>query len=184
MPDSPKLFNPDSLTEIKTKKKAWQQQAFDGQKKQDAECHTLSAIPVKPLYTPEDLSSLNYNQDLGFPGEEPFVRGVYPSMYRGRGWTLRQLAGFGTAEKTNERYKFLLEEGATGINGVFDYPTLRGFDSTEPMARADAGRGGVATSMGAQPANARLMAATIVSAADIDLTLTPLSFWFLGMEVC
>jgi methylmalonyl-CoA mutase N-terminal domain/subunit len=144
MPGSQKLFNPDSLIEIKKKKKAWQQQAFGSQKAPDDQYHTLSGIPVKPLYTPEDLSSLNYNQDLGFPGEEPYVRGVYPSMYRGRGWTLRQLAGFGPAEETNERYKFLLQEGATGINGVFDYPTLRGFDSTDPMARADVGRGGVA----------------------------------------
>ena len=69
MPGSQKLFNPDSLIEIKKKKKAWQQQAFDGQNKQDTECHTLSGLPVKPLYTPEDLSNLDYNQDLGFPGE-------------------------------------------------------------------------------------------------------------------
>jgi methylmalonyl-CoA mutase N-terminal domain/subunit len=96
------------------------------------------------LYTPDDVSDLNYHEDLGLPGEEPYVRGVYANMYRGRGWTLRQLAGFGPAEETNKRYKFLLQEGATGINGVFDYPTLRGFDTTDPMARADAGRGGVA----------------------------------------
>jgi methylmalonyl-CoA mutase N-terminal domain/subunit len=95
------------------------------------------------LYTPEDIANLDYLGDLGFPGEEPYVRGVHPNMYRGRTWTLRQLAGFGPPEETNARYKFLLKEGATGINGVFDYPTLRGYDSTDPLARADAGRGGV-----------------------------------------
>ncbi len=99
---------------------------------------------VKLLYTPEDTAGLDYLRDLGFPGKEPFVRGVYPTMYRGRKWTIRQLAGFGPPEETNKRYKFLLDQGATGINAVFDYPTLRGYDSTDPLGRADAGRGGVA----------------------------------------
>jgi methylmalonyl-CoA mutase N-terminal domain/subunit len=144
MTDSTKLFNSKALKNIGERKKAWQKQVFDLQKKQPQDCHTLSDIPIKLLYTPEDISDLNYLQDLGLPGEEPFVRGVYPTMYRGRSWTLRQLAGFGPAEETNKRYKFLLKEGANGINGVFDYPTLRGYDSTDPIARADAGRGGVA----------------------------------------
>jgi methylmalonyl-CoA mutase N-terminal domain/subunit len=144
MPDSEKLFNPEILEEIRKQVITWQQKAFDGSANQDTECYSLSGLPVKALYTPDDLSDLDYDQEIGFPGAEPFVRGVYPSMYRGRGWTLRQLAGFGPAEQTNERYKFLLKEGATGINGVFDYPTLRGFDSTDPIARADVGRGGVA----------------------------------------
>jgi len=103
-----------------------------------------SGIEIKPLYTPSDTNEVEYDNDLGFPGKPPFVRGVYPTMYHGRTWTMRQLAGFGPPEETNKRYKFLLKEGATGINGVFDYPTLRGFDSTDPFARADAGRGGVA----------------------------------------
>jgi methylmalonyl-CoA mutase N-terminal domain/subunit len=144
MTDTTKLFNPDAIESIKAEKKAWQEQTFGPQKKQDDDFQTLSAIPVQPLYTPADVSDLNYIQDLGLPGQEPFVRGVYPTMYRGRSWTIRQLAGFGPPEETNQRYKFLLKEGANGINGVFDYPTLRGFDSTDPMARADAGRGGVA----------------------------------------
>ncbi|MHB8763379.1 MAG: acyl-CoA mutase large subunit family protein [Deferrisomatales bacterium] len=105
---------------------------------------TGSGIPVEPLYTPRHLAGLDYLRDLGFPGEFPYRRGVYPDMYRGRAWTQRQLAGFGPAEETNRRYKFLLAQGADGVNGVFDYPTLRGYDSTDPEARADAGRGGVA----------------------------------------
>ncbi|NTW35740.1 MAG: methylmalonyl-CoA mutase, partial [Syntrophobacteraceae bacterium] len=84
------------------------------------------------------------HRDLGYPGAPPFTRGVHPTMYRGRLWTMRQLAGFGPPEETNKRYKLLLSQGATGINGVFDYPTLRGFDSDHPEAEADVGRGGVA----------------------------------------
>jgi methylmalonyl-CoA mutase N-terminal domain/subunit len=144
MPDSTNLFNPEEIDNIIKNKKTWQARTSESHKEQQADCRTLSGIPIELLYTPDDVSDLNYFRDLGLPGEEPFVRGVYPNMYRGRSWTLRQLAGFGPAEETNERYKFLLKEGATGINGVFDYPTLRGFDSTDPMARADAGRGGVA----------------------------------------
>ena len=144
MTDTKKLFNPDAVKNIKAEKKAWQAQTFGLQKKRNDDFHTLSGIPIQPLYTPADVSDLNYMQDLGLPGKEPFVRGVYPTMYRGRNWTIRQLAGFGPPEETNKRYKFLLKEGASGINGVFDYPTLRGYDSTDSIARADAGRGGVA----------------------------------------
>jgi methylmalonyl-CoA mutase N-terminal domain/subunit len=144
MPDSEKLFNPKSIENIKKNKKTWQARTSASSIEKQEDCRTLSGIPVNMLYTPDDVSDLNYHKDLGLPGEEPYVRGVYPNMYRGRGWTLRQLAGFGPAEETNKRYRFLLKEGATGINGVFDYPTLRGCDSTDPMARADAGRGGVA----------------------------------------
>jgi methylmalonyl-CoA mutase N-terminal domain/subunit len=106
--------------------------------------NTSSGIPIQPLYTTDDLDDLDYRRDLGYPGEPPFTRGVHPTMYRGRLWTMRQLAGFGPPEETNKRYKLLLSQGATGINGVFDYPTLRGFNSDHPDAEADAGRGGVA----------------------------------------
>jgi methylmalonyl-CoA mutase N-terminal domain/subunit len=144
MPDSTKSFNPDHIKNNKTTKKQPKDPVFGAQKEPPVTLQTASGIPLKSVYTPEDISDLDYNRQIGLPGQEPFVRGVYPSMYRGRSWTLRQLAGFGPAEETNKRYKFLLKEGATGINGVFDYPTLRGFDSTDPIARADAGRGGVA----------------------------------------
>jgi len=144
MAGSMKSINPDRTQNKKTTKKSQKYQAPDALKEPPATLQTASGIPLKPLYTPEDISGLDYNRQIGLPGEEPFVRGIYSSMYRGRSWTLRQLAGFGPAEETNRRYKFLLQQGATGINGVFDYPTLRGFDSTDPIARADAGRGGVA----------------------------------------
>lgn len=105
---------------------------------------SLSGFDVKLLYKPQDIADMDFAADLGNPGEFPFVRGVYPTMYRGRTWTQRQLAGFGYAQATNERYRFLLEAGAGAINGIFDYPTLRGYDSSDPLAEADVGRGGVA----------------------------------------
>lgn len=143
---SSKLFNQDSIKKCDDARDRWKQKVSEFEKKpnNDEEHKTLSGIPVEPMYTPEHVADMDYIDDLGFPGEAPFVRGVHPTMYRGRTWTMRQLAGFGTPEHSNERYKLLLKEGATGINGIFDYPTLRGYDSTDPMARADCGRGGVA----------------------------------------
>ena len=139
-----KLLNDDAIHELTREKEQREEEVYSKAKEQDKRYKTLSGLPVEPLYTPEHISQMDYIQDLGFPGEGPYVRGVYPTMYRGRTWTIRQLAGYGPPEETNKRYKFLLKEGSTGINGVFDYPTLRGYDSTDPMARADVGRGGVA----------------------------------------
>lgn len=138
------LFNARAIHDISDQRERWQQECYGSAEKGETVFKTLSGLEVKPLYTPQDNAGIDYCRDLGFPGEAPFVRGVYPTMYRGRTWTRRQLAGFGPPEETNRRLRFLLEQGATGINTVFDYPTLRGYDSTEPQARADAGRGGVA----------------------------------------
>lgn len=135
------LFNKLSLRGVAGHRKRWSDCLSEEGK---AASKTLSGIPVNPIYAPDDLPDFDYGECLGFPGEAPFTRGVYHTMYRGRTWTQRQLAGFGPPEETNQRYKFLLAQGATGINGVFDYPTLRGYDSTDPEARADVGRGGVA----------------------------------------
>jgi len=140
----PKLFNRKALEQIDTEHAKWRMDVYHTSKERGETFKTLSDISVDPVYTPCNLHLMDYVRDLGFPGQEPFVRGVYPTMYRGRLWTIRQLAGFGPPEETNKRYKLLLKEGATGINGVFDYPTLRGLDSTDPYAQADAGRGGVA----------------------------------------
>jgi methylmalonyl-CoA mutase N-terminal domain/subunit len=98
----------------------------------------------KPLYTPEDLTGLDYRRDLGYPGEYPYTRGVQADMYRGRTWTMRQFAGFGTAVDTNQRYKFLLDRGTTGLSVAFDMPTIMGYDSDHPMAAGEVGRCGVA----------------------------------------
>ena|GEM_PF-306009 len=138
------LFRDDSLSAIRLDEDRWRRTVYSSKQERLISFKTLSGIPIEPIYTPLDVADLDYLQHLGFPGEEPFVRGVHSNMYRGRTWTRRQLAGFGPAEETNKRYKFLLDAGADGINGVFDYPTLRGYDSTDPLAYADAGRGGVA----------------------------------------
>ena len=105
---------------------------------------TVSGLEVKPLYTPDDLASLDYGKDLGLPGAYPFTRGPYSTMYRGRLWTRRQIAGFGTAQATNQRYRFLLSHGQTGISTDFDHPTLIGYDSDHELAEGEVGRLGVA----------------------------------------
>src|ERR671937_71170 len=105
---------------------------------------TVSGVPVGPLYTPDSLDGLDYDADLGYPGQYPFARGVHASMYRNRLWTMRQFAGFGTPRQTNERFKFLLEKGQTGLSTAFDLPTLMGLDSDDPRALGEVGRLGVA----------------------------------------
>ncbi len=102
-----------------------------------------SGIPVKRLYTPLDAPDFDYVEDLGLPGEYPFTRGVQPTMYRGRLWTMRQYAGFATAEDTNRRYRFLLEHGQTGLSVAFDLPTQIGYDSDHPLAQGEVGKVGV-----------------------------------------
>jgi len=105
---------------------------------------TTSGEPMQRLYTPLDINDLDYGRDVGFPGEYPFTRGVHPSMYRGRLWTMRMFAGFGSAEETNARYKYLLAHGETGLSVAFDFPTLYGWDTDQPLAEGEFGKCGVA----------------------------------------
>jgi methylmalonyl-CoA mutase N-terminal domain/subunit len=105
---------------------------------------TSSGLEIEPVYTPEDLTDFDYARDLSYPGEYPFTRGVQANMYRGRVWTIRQYAGFGTAEETNQRYRYLLEQGQTGLSIAFDLPTQIGYDSDHPYARGEVGKVGVA----------------------------------------
>jgi len=107
---------------------------------------TSSNKPVNRLYTPADIADIDYLRDLGFPGEYPFTRGVYPNMYRARLWTMRQYSGFGTAEQTNKRFKYLLEHGQTGLSVAFDFPTQVGYDCNHPMAVGEVGKVGVSVS--------------------------------------
>src|SRR2546425_2558746 len=109
-----------------------------------APVQTTWGMEVAPLYTPEDIQPIAYERDLGYPGEFPFTRGVYPSMYRGRLWTFREYAGFGTAEDSNTRYRALLDQGMTGLSVAFDLPTQIGFDSDDPRVGEEVGRVGVA----------------------------------------
>jgi methylmalonyl-CoA mutase N-terminal domain/subunit len=119
----------------------WYRERFSRSRERDALFTTLSGERVEPLYTEADLPD---PERIGFPGEFPFTRGVYPSMYRGRLWTMRQFAGFGTAEETNERFRYLLEHGQTGLSTAFDMPSLMGHDSDHPRSVGEVGREGVA----------------------------------------
>jgi methylmalonyl-CoA mutase N-terminal domain/subunit len=119
----------------------WYRERFSATPQRDALFTTLSGEPVEPLYTESDLPAA---EAIGFPGEFPFTRGVYPSMYRGRLWTMRQFAGFGTAEETNERFRYLLDHGQTGLSTAFDMPSLMGHDSDHPRSEGEVGREGVA----------------------------------------
>lgn len=113
-------------------------------KERDFRFTTVSDLPVKPLYTPVNIRDFDYDKKLSYPGEFPFTRGVYTNMYRGRLWTMRQFSGFGTAKDTNERYKYLLKHGQTGLSVAFDFPTLYGRDSDDPFSQGEVGKCGVA----------------------------------------
>jgi len=129
-------------------KKEWRENTLDSALKRAAgrqeKFETSSGLEIDTVYTPEDLVDFDYARDLGYPGEYPFTRGVQANMYRGRIWTIRQYAGFGNAEETNQRYRYLLEQGQTGLSIAFDLPTQIGYDSDHPLARGEVGKVGVA----------------------------------------
>lgn len=124
-------------------KETWEEK-LKKSKDRDVKFTTLSGLPVKPLYTPGDIENFDYDKDLNYPGEFPFTRGVYLNMYRGRLWTMRQFAGLGTAHDTNNRYKYLLKHGQTGLSVAFDFPTLYGRDSDDSFSLGEVGKCGVA----------------------------------------
>jgi methylmalonyl-CoA mutase N-terminal domain/subunit len=126
--------------DVQTPLEGWAD-AYAATPERDTSFSTLSGEPIRPLYTEADLPPA---EDIGLPGEFPFTRGVYPSMYRGRLWTMRQFAGFGTAEETNERFRYLLDHGQTGLSTAFDMPSLMGHDSDHPLSLGEVGREGVA----------------------------------------
>src|SRR6186713_3710687 len=122
----------------------WRRELYDATPEREGELSsTISGLPNEPLYSP-DTVDIDYERDLGYPGVYPYTRGVDPSMYRGKLWTMRQFAGFGTAEETNARFRYLLEHGQTGLSTAFDMPSLMGHDSDHPMSLGEVGREGVA----------------------------------------
>jgi methylmalonyl-CoA mutase N-terminal domain/subunit len=122
----------------------WKRELYDAKPEREGELFsTISGLENEPLYTPDSVD-IDYERDLGYPGVYPFTRGVYPSMYRGKLWTMRQFAGFGGAEETNARFRYLLEHGQTGLSTAFDMPTLMGYDSDHPRSLGEVGREGVA----------------------------------------
>ncbi|QLH77938.1 methylmalonyl-CoA mutase family protein [Halosimplex rubrum] len=142
------MFDDEDLAAIRESREEWEAErlepALDGYGERAERFATVSNHEVDRLYTPEDVADLDYEADLGFPGEPPYTRGVYPTMYRGRTWTMRQFAGFGTPSETNERFHYLIEEGQTGLSTAFDMPSLMGLDSDDPMSDGEVGREGVA----------------------------------------
>ena len=130
--------------EAKRRAHQWREEVYSAQPERDALFETISGQPIEPLYDAESLAGWDADRELGLPGEYPYTRGVYPSMYRGGLWTMRQFAGFGTAEETNERFRYLLDHGQTGLSTAFDMPTLMGLDSSDGRSLGEVGVEGVA----------------------------------------
>jgi len=143
------MFDKDKSSEIRLRKRLWEKEtlskSFD-KLPEKGEFITSSDIPVSRIYSPDDISDFDYLRDSGFPGEYPLTRGVYPTMYRARLWTMRQYAGFGTAEQTNQRFKYLLSHGQKGLSVAFDFPTQVGYDCDHPLSHGEVGRAGVSVS--------------------------------------
>ena len=137
-----------AIPKIAKEKETWEKECYQPSLEQNPErlprFSTVSDLEIDALYTPQDMGSAEYLQDIGFPGQYPFTRGVQASMHRGRLWTMRMFSGFGSAEDTNQRYKYLLSQGQTGLSVAFHYPTLMGYDSDSPRSRGEVGQCGVA----------------------------------------
>jgi methylmalonyl-CoA mutase N-terminal domain/subunit len=141
-------IDPEELKQLKQEESRWERETLGSHLEKSPERSdpftTVSGQPIRPLYTPLDIADLDVIRDLGFPGEYPFTRGVQPTMYRGRFWTMRQYSGFGSPEETNRRYKYLLQQGQMGLSVAFHLPTLMGYDSDHPMAAGEVGKCGAA----------------------------------------
>ncbi|MEM3833225.1 MAG: methylmalonyl-CoA mutase family protein [Thermoprotei archaeon] len=144
------LFNEDALNEIKKRLKAWEEETIKNDlikyPERLPEFKNISGILLKRFYTPADIENYDYFEKLGFPGEYPFTRGIHATMYRGRIWTMRMFSGYGSPEYTNERLKFLLKHGETGLSLAFDFPTLLGLDADDPLSHGEVGVVGVSVS--------------------------------------
>jgi len=144
------MFDRKELEQIEADRRRWEETTLKDSLRRLPECRekfiTVSGEPVQRLYTPADIADVDFNRDIGWPGEFPFTRGVHPTMYRSRPWTMRMFAGFGTAEETNARFKYLLKHGETGLSVAFDMPTLYGYDTDAPEAAGEFGKCGVAVS--------------------------------------
>ena len=141
---------PAAPREPSTQERGWEENTLrptlEKSPERQSDFTTISGYPIRRLYTPADLPGWDPNRDLGFPGEPPYTRGIHSTMHRGRLWTMRQFAGFGTAEDTNQRFRYLLAQGQTGLSTAFDLPTLMGYDSDHPLSEGEVGKCGVAIS--------------------------------------
>ncbi len=178
------MFDLEEIARAAALRAAWEAgelRAFlDRQPESRAEYHTLSGIPVKRVYTADDVAGLRH-EDLGMPGQYPFTRGPYPTMYRGRLWTMRQIAGFGTGEDTNGRFRYLIDQGQTGLSVDFDMPTLMGYDSDDPRSLGEVGREGVAVDT-LDDVEA-LFAGIDLERISVSMTINPTAWILLAMYV-
>jgi len=140
------MYDPTKLKALSQRRAAWKKRIDDGDRERRERFVTTSGRPIERLYDPNDIAAIDYERDIGWPGEYPFTRGVHPTGYRGRPWTMRMFAGFGSVEETNARFKYLLEHGQTGLSIAFDLPTLYGYDADAPQAAGEFGKCGVCVS--------------------------------------
>ncbi|MFQ5846692.1 MAG: methylmalonyl-CoA mutase [Candidatus Methylomirabilales bacterium] len=177
------MFDDERLDEIRRDRESWETQelrAFQARApEQAAEFSTPSGLRVERLYTPVDLAGASYGEQLGFPGRYPFTRGPYPTMYRARPWTMRQIAGFGTPAETNRRFKFLIAQGQTGLSIDFDMPTLMGYDSDDPKSLGEVGREGVAVDTVADMEV--LLDGIDLGSISVSMTINPTAWILLAM---
>jgi len=178
------MFDRDEIARARALREAWEGgelRAFlDRQPESRPEYRTLSGLPLKRVYTAEDLAEFRH-EDLGLPGQYPYTRGPYPTMYRGRLWTMRQIAGFGTGEDTNGRFRYLIEQGQTGLSVDFDMPTLMGYDSDDPRSLGEVGREGVAVDT-LDDVEA-LFAGVDLERISVSMTINPTAWILLAMYV-
>ncbi len=140
------MYDPAKMKALSQRRAAWEKRIEDGDQERQERFTTTSGRPVERLYDPSDIAAIDYERDVGWPGEYPFTRGVHPTGYRGRLWTMRMFAGFGSVEETNARLKYLLEQGQTGLSIALDLPTLMGYDADAPEAAGEFGKCGVCVS--------------------------------------
>jgi methylmalonyl-CoA mutase N-terminal domain/subunit len=178
------MFDRNEIARARALREAWESgelRAFlDRQLESRPEYHTLSGLPLRRVYTAEDLADFRL-EDLGLPGQYPYTRGPYPTMYRGRSWTMRQIAGFGTGEDTNGRFRYLIDQGQTGLSVDFDMPTLMGYDSDDPRSLGEVGREGVAVDT-LDDVEA-LFAGVDLEAISVSMTINPTAWILLAMYV-
>jgi len=178
------VFNTDEIARAAALRAAWEAgelRAFlERQPESRQGYRTLSGLPLKRVYTAEDVKDLRH-EDLGLPGQYPYTRGPYPTMYRGRVWTMRQIAGFGTGEDTNGRFRYLIEQGQTGLSVDFDMPTLMGYDSDDPRSLGEVGREGVAVDT--LDDVLALFAGVDLEKISVSMTINPTAWILLAMYV-
>ncbi|HEU4366787.1 MAG TPA: methylmalonyl-CoA mutase family protein [Methylomirabilota bacterium] len=178
------MFDPEAIEGIRARHAAWEARELRDfvtrQPEGQAEYRTLSGLPLRRVYTPADVAGTPF-EAIGLPGQYPFTRGPYPTMYRGRQWTMRQIAGYGTGEDTNQRFRYLIEQGQTGLSVDFDMPTLMGYDSDDPRALGEVGREGVA--IDTLDDMEALFAGVDLERISVSMTINPTAWILLAMYV-